>query len=191
MKTNIVNTLYVQGETKVAFFIKVTLMPSSGAPARPLDKGPFDADVLPEQVRLVKLLFGRQRLFVRLELDEGVTFEKTGSTIQVQVEVLDVAVLGELVVNVVLLRLLVNPGDEEDPAFDRTLRIRHVRRGGRRRVQAVENVVVSGASRVVESSSFAAFGAFLQVGHVLLADGVLVHALQLIGVLQFQDVRQC
>ena len=37
-------------------------------------------------------------------------------------KVLDLAVVGELLVDVVLLSLLVDASHEEDPAFDRTLR---------------------------------------------------------------------
>jgi hypothetical protein len=47
--------------------------------------------------------------------------ELTSSTIEIEMDVFDFSELGELVVDVVLLGLLVDPGHEEDPTLDRTL----------------------------------------------------------------------
>ena len=49
---------------------------------------------------------------VRKDLDE------TGAPIEVEVQVLDVAKVAEFVVDVVLLRLLVQARDEDDPPLD-------------------------------------------------------------------------
>jgi hypothetical protein len=45
----------------------------------------------------------------------------TSSAIEIEMDVFDFSELGELVVDVVLLGLLVDPGHEEDPTLDRTL----------------------------------------------------------------------
>lgn len=45
--------------------------------------------------------------------------EKAGTTVEVEMDVLNLAELGESVVDVLLLRLLVHVGDEQDPAFHR------------------------------------------------------------------------
>ena len=45
----------------------------------------------------------------------------TSSAIEIEMDVFDFSKLGELVVDVVLLGLLVDPGHEEDPTLDRTL----------------------------------------------------------------------
>ncbi len=47
--------------------------------------------------------------------------ELTSSAIEIEMDVFDFSELGELVVDVVLLGLLVDPGHEEDPTLDRTL----------------------------------------------------------------------
>lgn len=50
--------------------------------------------------------------------------EEACPPVQVEVDVLDLPELGELVVDVILLRLLVDPGHKQDPALDRPLRAR-------------------------------------------------------------------
>lgn len=55
---------------------------------------------------------------MRLILDQSVSLEETRSSVQVQVNVLNVSELAELLLDVVLLRLLVNVRDEQDPTLD-------------------------------------------------------------------------
>lgn len=55
---------------------------------------------------------------MRLVLDQSVSLEETCPPVQIQVDVLDVAELAELLLNVVLLRLLVDVRDEQNPALD-------------------------------------------------------------------------
>ena len=71
-------------------------MPPAPALPGPLNEGPIDGDRLAEHFGAVEIVLGRQCLLVRLELDEGVTFEEPGAAIQIQVKILDLAELGEL-----------------------------------------------------------------------------------------------
>ena len=43
----------------------------------PLDKAPVHGDVLPVEIGPVQILLGRQRLLVRLVLDQSVSLEET------------------------------------------------------------------------------------------------------------------
>lgn len=88
----------------------------------PLDERPVDVDGLAQHVGAVQLLAGCQGLLVGLVLDQGVALKEPCPPVQVEVDVLDLAVLAEPVVDVVLLSLLVDPGHEQDPALDRTLK---------------------------------------------------------------------
>lgn len=83
-----------------------------------LHKAPVDVDFLSEDFRVVHRFFGGERLLVGLIFDECVALEEAGTTIEIQVNVFDVAKLAELLLDVVLVSLLVNGGDEQDPAFD-------------------------------------------------------------------------
>jgi hypothetical protein len=85
----------------------------------PLHEAPVHRDLLLQNQRVVQRLLGGQRLFERLIFDQGVAFQETGSPVQIQMDVLDVSVVGELFVDVVLLGLLVDRCDEQDPALDR------------------------------------------------------------------------
>ena len=50
----------------------------------------------------------------------SLTFQKTGSTVEVEMQVLNFAVIRELLVNIILLGLFIDAGDDQDPAFHRS-----------------------------------------------------------------------
>jgi len=58
---------------------------------------------------------------VRLVLDEGIALGEPSASVKVQVDVLNLAVVAELLLDLVLLRFLVDGGDEQDPALDGSL----------------------------------------------------------------------
>jgi len=70
---------------------------------------------LSEEFRSVGLVHRRLRLPLVLVLDERVPLDETRASVEVQVQVLDLAVLREVLVEIVLLRLLVHARDEDDP----------------------------------------------------------------------------
>merc|ERR1719295_106784 len=93
-----------------------------GPLVRTLDKSPVDVDGLAEKVCSIQLLASGQGLLVSLVLDQRVSLEESRPPVQVEVNIFDLSILGDPVVNVVLLSLLVNTGHKQDPALNRTLR---------------------------------------------------------------------
>lgn len=85
---------------------------------RSLHETPINGDRLAHNCASVQRIACSTRLFVRLELDESVTLQESGTSVEIQMHVLDVAELAELVMNVLFLRLLVNGGDKQDPSLD-------------------------------------------------------------------------
>merc|ERR1712223_1011536 len=83
-----------------------------------LHERPLNCNGLAQDVITIQLLFGCQSLLVGLVLHKGVTLQETCPSVQVQVNVLDLAILGELVMDVVLLSLLVDPRHEKNPSLD-------------------------------------------------------------------------
>lgn len=98
--------------------LPATLLGALLRPLRALHKAPVDGDCLAEDLGTVQRLLGRQRLLVRLVLDQSVALQEARPSVQVQVDVLNVAKLTELLLDVVLLRLLVDVRDEQNPALD-------------------------------------------------------------------------
>merc|ERR1712156_911178 len=93
-----------------------------GSLVRTLDKSPVDVDGLAEKVCSIQLLASCQGLLVSLVLDQSVSLEESCPPVQVEVNIFDLSILGEPVVNVVLLSLLVNTSHKQDPALNGTLR---------------------------------------------------------------------
>lgn len=74
----------------------------------PLHETPVHRNRLVQNGTSIQSVPGRTRLLVRLVLDECVALEEAGAPIQIQVDVLDVAVLAKLLLDVVFLRLFVD-----------------------------------------------------------------------------------
>lgn len=87
-------------------------------PLGSLDETPVDGNRLSENLSSVQSLLGSQRLFVGLEFHQRVSLEESRSSVQIQVDVLDVAEFAELLLDVVLLGLLVDVRDEQNPTLD-------------------------------------------------------------------------
>lgn len=85
---------------------------------RPLHEAPVHGDRLAQNLGSVQRLLRRQRLLVCLVLDQCVALEESCSPVQVQVDVLDVAKLTKLLLNVVLLRLFVDVCNKQNPTLD-------------------------------------------------------------------------
>ena len=87
--------------------------------ATTFNESPVHRNFLPEDVGVVHVLDRLFRFGACLEFQQCVPLRKPGAAIQVEVNVLHLAVVGELVENVVLLRFLVQIRDDDDPALDR------------------------------------------------------------------------
>jgi hypothetical protein len=121
---------------------------SVGLAGRRPHKGKVDVDGLVQELRLVCAVYGSARFLQGRVLDESialkraspVSFRKLGlqtittfrmrgektcldittTSVQVEVEVLDLAVVAKLILQGLLVGLLVHIGDHYDPALDRT-----------------------------------------------------------------------
>ena len=87
--------------------------------ARSLHERPVHRQVLPVQVVTVHGLQRVGGLLQRLVLYQAVALDVAGAAVQVEVDALQLAELPERVQDVLLLGLLVDVGDEQDPAFHR------------------------------------------------------------------------
>merc|ERR1719265_438308 len=89
------------------------------APRAPrLPECPTHREPLAEQRAPIHALDRRVRLRLGLVLDEGVAFDEARAPVQIQVHILDLPELRKSLENVVLLRLLVHAGDNDDPTLD-------------------------------------------------------------------------
>eukprot|EP00443_Scrippsiella_acuminata_P133485 CAMPEP_0115613664 /NCGR_PEP_ID=MMETSP0272-20121206/21706_1 /TAXON_ID=71861 /ORGANISM="Scrippsiella trochoidea, Strain CCMP3099" /LENGTH=129 /DNA_ID=CAMNT_0003049517 /DNA_START=341 /DNA_END=727 /DNA_ORIENTATION=+ len=79
---------------------------------------PMHGELLLEQHLPVHVLDGLCRFVLCLVLNEGVALHEPCPPVKVQVQVLDVSELCEGFEDVVLLGLLVHPGDDDDPPLD-------------------------------------------------------------------------
>jgi len=91
---------------------------TAAATARSCLKGPVDLDLLPHDRLPIHVVNRTLGLLLAHELDKRVALDEAGSTVQVEVHVFDVAKVAKLVVDVVLLRLLVQSRDEDNPTLD-------------------------------------------------------------------------
>ena len=80
------------------------------------------------------------RLRLLLVLDQGVALYEARAAIEGDVQLLDLAKLGEPVIHILLVDLLVETRDKDDPALDRL--------GGSRAVPAFDRLEVACSTRV-------------------------------------------
>ena len=79
---------------------------------------PIDVDFLSEDFCSIHCFFGSECLLVCLVFDQSVAFQETGTSIEVQMNVFDVAKLAELFLYVIFMSLFVNGSDEQNPTLD-------------------------------------------------------------------------
>ena len=95
------------------------LAPTGAAMARwARAERPVDMNRLAHDDGTIHLVDGALRLALVRILDERVALDEARPPVEVEVKVAYVAKVGELVVYVLLLRLLMNPCHEDDPALD-------------------------------------------------------------------------
>ena len=87
--------------------------------SRRLLEGPVYSDLLSQKHLPIHLFNGLLSFLDSLKLDKGVALDVPGPPVEVQVQVLDLAIRTEGIMQVLLLRLLTDPCEAQNVALDR------------------------------------------------------------------------
>jgi hypothetical protein len=82
-------------------------------------EGPVYFNLLSQKHLTIHLFDGLLSFLGSLKLDEGVAFDIPGPPVEVQVQVFDLPIRTKGILQVLLLRLLIDPCDAQNVALDR------------------------------------------------------------------------
>merc|ERR1719469_342636 len=92
---------------------------AAASTTRRLAERPLDLQPLLQQDLAIHTLDCLSCLLLGLILDEGIALDEARPAVKVEVQILDVSKLGEGLVDVVLLRLLMDPRGDDHPPLNR------------------------------------------------------------------------